>query len=208
MDVVCKYSGAHKSIMLAIYQCFHILGYYPNHSQPAMESIRTSLRRIMAHMETQAVTPIDIQDPIMSRNAYDWSLTSTFEFRSWDMPDGIYAFNLLVKVERQDSGDYFRFLISSQVQTAIYHLYRLRQVQIDEDSGKYNYGLRDGVNSTRPWGRLVRQRQEYLKRLLGCLELEQERYERVGAWDVSHDIAGGVEEVENFLTESVNGSRL
>jgi hypothetical protein len=84
----------------------------------------------------------------MSRNAYDWSLTSTFEFRSWDIPDGIYAFNTLVTVDHQDSRDYFMFLISFQVQTAIYHLYRLRQVQTDEDSGKYNYGLREGVNNT------------------------------------------------------------
>jgi hypothetical protein len=124
------------------------------------------------------------------------------------MPDSVYAFNTLVTVDRQDSEGYFMFLISFQVQTAIYHLYCLRQVQIDADSGKYNYRLREGFNSTRRWGRLDRQRQEYLKSLLGCLELEQERYERVGAWDVSHDIVGGVEEVENFLTESVNGSRL
>jgi hypothetical protein len=104
-----------------------------------MEFIRTSLRKIMAHMETQAVTPIDVQDPIMSRGAYNWSLTSTFEFRSWDMPDGIYAFNSLVTLDRQDSGDYFMFLISFQVQTASYHhLYRLRQVQIDADSGQHH----------------------------------------------------------------------
>jgi hypothetical protein len=155
-----------------------------------MESIKTSLRKIMAHMETQAVTPIDVQDPIMSSDAYDWSLTSTFEFRSWDMPDGIYAFNSLVEVDRQDSGDYFMFLISFQGQTAIYHLHRLRQVQIDEDSGKYNYGLREGVNSTLRRRKLDRQRQEYLASLLHCRELEQERYERVGAWNFSHDNCG------------------
>jgi hypothetical protein len=162
----------------------------------------------MAHMKTQAVTPIDVQYPIMSRGAYDWSLTSTFEFRSWDMPDGIYAFNSLVTLDRQDSGDYFMFLISFQVQTASYHLYRLRQVQIDADSGKYNYGLRKGVNGTLRRGKLDRQRQEYLESLLDCLELEQERYERVGAWNFSHDIVGGVEKVENFLSEAVNGPRL
>jgi hypothetical protein len=121
-----------------------------------MESVKTSLRRIMAHMETQAVTRIDVQEPTTSRDAYDWSLTSTFEFRSWDMPDGIDAFNTLVTVDRQDSGDYFKFLISFEVQTAIYHFYQLRQVP-------------------------------------GTL---------------AHDIVGGVEEVENFLNEFVNGPRL
>jgi hypothetical protein len=50
-----------------------LLSTVPNNSQLAMESIKTSLRRIMAHMETQAVTPIDVQDPIMTRDAYDWS---------------------------------------------------------------------------------------------------------------------------------------
>jgi hypothetical protein len=133
MDVVCKYSGAHKSIILAIYYYFPTLEYYPeqlstSHEGMGSESIKTSLRRIMAHIGTQAVTPIDVQDLITSRNAYDWSLTSTLEFRSWDMPAGIYAFNTLVTVDRQDSGDYFMFLISFQVQTAIYHLYPLRQV--------------------------------------------------------------------------------
>jgi hypothetical protein len=115
-----------------------LLSTVPNNSQLAMESIKTSLRRIMAHMETQTVTPIDVQDPIISRDAHDWSLMSTFEFRSWDMSAGIYTFNTLLTVDRQDSGDYFVFLVSFQVQTVIYHLYRLRQVQIDADSGQHH----------------------------------------------------------------------
>jgi hypothetical protein len=56
--------------------------------------------------------------------------------------------------------------------------------------------------------KLDRQRQDYLESLLECLELEQERYEWVGAWNFSHDIVGGVEKVENLHNEYVNGPNL
>jgi hypothetical protein len=184
-----------------------LLSTIPNSSRLATESIKTSLGKIMAHMESQTVTPIDVQGPTMSGDARDWSLTSHFQFREWNMPDGLYTFNLLVQIDSQDSGpNEFMFLVSLQVQMMIYHLYRLRQVDIDDRSGKYNYGLYEGVNSALRRGDRSRERARYLDRLTEYLEHEQERYERAGVWDFSNNFGGN--ELVRFLNESNDGPEL
>jgi hypothetical protein len=161
----------------------------------------------MAHMETQTVTPTDVQGLTLSGDARDWSLTNHFEFRERNMPDGLYTFNLLVQVDSQDSGpNDFMFLISLQIQTIIYHLYRLRQVDIDDRSGRYNYVLYEGINSALRRVDRSRERARYLDRLTEYLEHEQDRYERAGAWDLSNNFGGN--ELLDFLNESNDGPEL
>jgi hypothetical protein len=161
----------------------------------------------MAHMETQTVTPTDVQGLTLSGDARDWSLTNHFEFREWNMPDGLYTFNLLVQVDSQVSWpNEFMFLLSLQVQTTVYHLYRLRQVDINDKSGRSNYGLREGVDSDFRRGDRSRERGRYLDKLTECLEDERERYERAGALDFSNNF--GDDELGSFLNESNDGPEL
>ena len=106
------------------------------------------------------------------------------------MPDGIYTQSLLVEVQTSAFGsNELIFLVSLQVQEAIYHLYRLRQVRVDQRDGIRDHGLRDDGPS---WHRWYLDNRKYLLRLKECLELERERYESVGMWDLERDFGPGI----------------
>lgn len=109
------------------------------------------------------------------------------------MPDGLYAQSLLVEVQTSQVGaNQLVFLVSLQVQEAIYHLYRLRQVRIDQRDGVRDYGLRNDGPS---WDRWSLDTRRYFKRLRVCLEHERERYERVGMWDLGDEMGTGALEM-------------
>jgi hypothetical protein len=164
-----------------------------------MESIKTPLIRIAAHLKTQTVHPIEIQGPCLASHS---------KLREWNMPDGLYTFNLIIKVDTEDFRPYFDCLVSLQVQTAIYHLHRLPQVDINNRSGKYNYGLYNHESYGRTYSpprrvEWVREKGRYSLQLTDFLVCEQERYERASVWDFSNNFARHkLDELEIFLMQT------